>query len=75
MTITDPIVRREHLSHNTLLCPETAGPIRKVLEMNLMIEELARDRMRRTQRDAELSRAADRLRARNRLARRSSRSS
>lgn len=62
MTVTAPIVRREHLSHNTSLCPETAGPIRKVNKMSLLIEALVRDRMRRTQRDAELSRAADRLR-------------
>jgi hypothetical protein len=75
MTITAPIVRREHLLHNALLCRETAGPIREALRMNLLIEDLARDRMRRTQRDAELSRAADRLRTRNRLARNGSRSS
>ncbi|WP_269457480.1 hypothetical protein [Nakamurella panacisegetis] len=37
--------------------------------MNLMIENLVRDRMRRTQRDAELSRAADRLRTRDRQSR------
>ena len=69
MTITDPICARDHLSYNTSVRPETAGPKRRVLKMNLMIEDLARDRMRRTQRDAELSRAADRLRTRNRQAR------
>ncbi len=36
--------------------------------MSLMIEDLSRDRMRQVQRDAELRRAANRLR-RNRLAR------
>ena len=70
MTLTDPIRARDHLSHNASVRPETAGPIRKVYKMSLMIENLVRDRMRRTQRDAELSRAASRLRTRNRQARR-----
>ena len=69
MTITDPICARDHLSHKASVRPETAGPKRRVLKMNLLIEDLVRDRMRRTQRDAELSRAADRLRTRNRQAR------
>jgi hypothetical protein len=58
------IVRRQYLSSNASVRPETAGPIRKVLKMNLMIEELTRDRMRSVQRDAERSRAASRLRRR-----------
>ncbi|SDO21184.1 hypothetical protein SAMN04515671_0161 [Nakamurella panacisegetis] len=69
MTITDPICARDHLSRNASVRPETAGPLSKVLKMNLMIENLVRDRMRRTQRDAELSRAADRLRTRDRQSR------
>jgi hypothetical protein len=62
-------LRRQFLSHNTSVRPETAGPIRKVLKMNLMFEDLARDRMRRMRRDAELSRAVHRLRLRARRAR------
>jgi len=62
-------LRRHYLSHNTSVRPETAGPLRKVINMSLMIEELSRDRMRTVQRDVELARTAQRLRQRNRQAR------
>jgi hypothetical protein len=62
-------VRRHFLSYNTSVRPETAGPLRKVIKMSLMIEDLSRDRMRRVQRDAELARAAHQLRLRRRHAR------
>jgi len=59
-------VRRNCLSPNTSVRPETAGPIPKVIRMSLMTEDLSRDRMRSVQRDAERARAADRLRLRKR---------
>ena len=66
MTITPPIVRRNFMSYNTSVRPETAGPIRKVIKMSLMIEDLTRDRMRRVQLDAAQSRSAQRSRERAR---------
>ena len=62
-------IRRDFLSHNTSVRPETAGPLRKVTTMSLMTEDLSRERMRRVQRDAELARAAHQLRLRKRKAR------
>lgn len=59
-------VRRDYLRANASVRPETAGPIPKVIRMNLMIEELSRDRMRSMQRDAERARAAQLLRKRKR---------
>jgi hypothetical protein len=59
-------IRRNCLSPNTSVRPETAGPIPKVIRMSLMTEDLSRDRMRSVQRDAERARAAHRVRLRKR---------
>lgn len=61
--MTTPLMaRRNRLGPITSLRPEMDGAIHKEIKMHLMVEDLARDRMRRVQREAELRRAANRLR-------------
>ncbi len=56
------IVRRNRLRSIIFLRPKMDGAIHKEIKMYLIVEDLARDRMRRVQREAELRRAANRLR-------------
>lgn len=61
----DVVLRgRDSLSCNISVRFMATVPLRKVNKMSLMVEDLARDRMRRMQRDAELSRVARRLQSR-----------
>jgi len=53
--------------------PEPDAAIVRRIDMSLLIEELARDRMREMRRDVELTRRIRQIRARQRAARQSAR--